>query len=125
MNKRFHFTSALGLLFLYLNSYQVAGLDIDGCVIEPFTVCGGTNPSNADLNGANLLGAVLANANLSGANLSGASLLNANLAGANLGGANVSGAALTGASYDYKTIFTTGFDPRSAGLGFRDKPATP
>ena len=61
---------------------------VNGYTIEP----------RANLEGANLQGAVLWGAVLQGANLKGANLWGANLKGANLWGANLQGAVLWGAN---------------------------
>ena len=84
MKDRPHLTAALITLSLYLYSHSAPSLDIDECVIEPFTVCSGAQLSNANLAHADLSGAALSEANMSGANLSNANLSSANLTGANL-----------------------------------------
>jgi len=72
---------------------------INGCVIEPGTVCknaplAGVSLVGEDLSGADFSGAVLQGADLSFVDLSGAELSITNLAGARLVAANMSGAQL-------------------------------
>ncbi|MDH3859715.1 MAG: pentapeptide repeat-containing protein, partial [Gammaproteobacteria bacterium] len=81
--------ATLFTLGLFTCSQGALGLDIEGCVIEPYTVCGDAQLSNANLDHANLTGAMLAGADLSGTNLS-----TANLSGADLSGADLSSAKL-------------------------------
>ena len=69
---------------------------INGCRIEPETICPNIDLPEADLNraslnSADLSGANLTRANVSEANLSGADLSNANLANANLQDSNLRG----------------------------------
>ena len=99
---------------------------IDGCVIEPYTVCEYANLTGADLRyailsfadltgadltGADLTGADLVRVYLSGANLTGANLTNADLSGANLSGANLTGANLTNANLTNATGCSTTTPP--------------
>ena len=74
---------------------------INGCKIEPKTICPnvdlpGANLTRASLNSADLSGANLTGANVSEANLSGADLSNANLANANLRDSNLRGTYFRG-----------------------------
>jgi len=64
----------------------------------------GADLIGADLNGANLIGADLIGADLNGANLIGADLTDADLSGANLGSANLRDANLRDADF-YHTKF--------------------
>ena len=123
------------------NALRPMATTIDGCVIEPYTVCeykdlsyadllganlsytdlSGANLSNAhlvrvylvraDLSGANLTNASPINANLENANLVRANLTNADLSGANLSGANLSGAILNGAFLFHATGCSTTTPP--------------
>ena len=75
---------------------------IDGCVIEPYTLCEGDNLTGAHLSSANLSDANLSYATLNGAfsidaNLSDANLYYSNLIDANLSDANLTRSILTGA----------------------------
>ena len=77
------------------------------------------NLENADLKGANLVGADLRYSNLSdadlmGADLEGAKLYRADLKGADLRGANLKGADLSGANLSYADLFRA--DIRGANL---------
>ena len=78
---------------------DVTGAVVNGCLLQPFTVCVGADLAGAKLAGMNLTGADFTGADLSGADLSGAKLLNANFTGANLTGANLLGADITGAIF--------------------------
>ncbi len=74
---------------------------INGCKIEPKTICPnvdlpGANLTRASLNSADMSGANLTGANVSEANLSGADLSNANLANANLRDSNLRGTYFRG-----------------------------
>ncbi len=60
---------------------------VNGCTIQPQTVCPRANLSQADLRGVNLAGASLIGANLSHANLRGVNLTGANLSQSDLQGA--------------------------------------
>ena len=100
------------------NALRPMANTINGCVIEPYTVCEyadlsyanlsyadllGANLSYTDLSGANLSNAhlvrvYLVRADLSGANLTNASPINANLENANLVRANLTNADLSGAN---------------------------
>ena len=81
---------------------------VNGCKIEPETICPSAELSGSDLNraslnsadlsGANLTGANVSEANLSGSDLSKANLSNANLQDANLRGTSFRGANLVGAN---------------------------
>lgn len=72
-----------------------------GCV-DPFTITGCTNLTDADLRFADLT-----DANLFGANLRGANLYVANLFGAILGAADLTGAVLPGATLPFAVVFDT------------------
>ena len=69
-----------------------------------------------ELYGADLREAKLSRVNLRGADLSRAYLERAKLSGADLERAVLSKAYLRGATYDDKTVFPAGFDPKSAGM---------
>ena len=71
----------VGLLMIFSKGCQKETIILNGCAIQPNTVCIDTNLEELDLSGANL----------SGANLSGSSLIRTNLKGANLKGAILSG----------------------------------
>jgi hypothetical protein len=90
---------------------------VNGCVIEPSTLCPSADLSGADLSGADLSQATLTSANLEGTNLSGANLTEADLSGAqivdadlsdaNLTSANLTGADITGTNLDGATLCGT------------------
>jgi hypothetical protein len=91
---------------------RLAGDDvkvINGCRIEPNTVCLSANLAGADLSAANLWRADLVFANLEEANLRDANLWRADLRGANLSGADLVGANLEEANL-------SGADLRGADL---------
>jgi len=69
------------------------GLDINGCKIQPNTVC-----QKADLTGADLSGSDLTGADLTGANLTESNLTDVNLTGANLSRARIVDASLEDAN---------------------------
>jgi uncharacterized protein YjbI with pentapeptide repeats len=75
---------------------DATGTEVNGCLIQAFTVCLRANLSGADLRGANLHRANFGGAG--GSNLSGADLRQADLSGAYLQAANLSGADLSGAN---------------------------
>ena len=81
-------------LFL-LSSFNAKAIVINGCTIEPNTVCIGTNLTGVDLSSANLSGA-----GLFGVKLRNASLYNANLSGAWIEGADLRGADLRNANLE-------------------------
>ena len=95
MKNRPGVTAAFCFLCLCLNSYQAFGLSVNGCVIEPFTVCVDAQLQSADLISTELSGAVLTGADLKGSLLSGVDLSSANLSGADLTNAKLFGADLS------------------------------
>ena len=80
------------------NALRPMANTINGCVIEPYTVCEYADLSYANLRGASLQVANLYYADLYNADLRSASLLGANLDGANLDGADMLYAQLLHAS---------------------------
>ena len=98
---------------------------INGCKIEPETICPNAELTDADLNrvslnsaelsGANLAGANVSEANLSGADLSHSNLANANLEDSNLRGTYFRGANLHGANLRKANL--SGADLGEADLG--------
>jgi hypothetical protein len=79
--------------------------EVDGCTIEPDTVCRNADFSDADLSdenlsGADLSGATLKETDLSGANLTEADLTNAQITDTNLDDANLTRTNLSGATID-------------------------
>ena len=82
------------------NALRPMANTINGCVIEPYTVC-----EYADLSYANLRGANLDGANLYGANLDGADLSYANLRDASLQVANLYYADLYNADLSYADLY--------------------
>lgn len=91
-----------GLLVAFIQSCQKETVVINGCAIQPNTVCMNANLDELDLSGVNLLGA----------NLSGSSLVGTNLRKANLKGAILSNVVISGANLD-KTNFKKLFIFRS------------
>ena len=79
---------------------NLEGANLKGAILER-AILRGANLRVANLRGAYLEGANLRGANLRGANLRGAYLEGANLRGANLKGAYLEGANLRGANLDY------------------------
>jgi len=63
---------------------------LDGCVLQPFTVCPGTHFGEAEFNGPSLSGADLSGAELSGSSIAG-EIENVDLSGADLSGASLAG----------------------------------
>jgi hypothetical protein len=87
---------------------DATGRVVNGCLIQPFTVCPKANLSGADLSGAKLTAA-----DLTGADLSGADLTFANLSGADLPGADLRRADLRRANLfkaDLRAADLTGAD---------------
>ena len=82
---------------------------------EPHEVNGYMIGPGADLRRADLFGA-----DLEGVDLSGADLNEANLYEADLGGALLSGVNLIGARANKNTTWPDGFDPKAAGVIFKD-----
>ncbi len=79
-----------GVLIIFSQSCQRKTIVLNGCAIQPNTVCIDAKLDDLDLSGANL----------SGANLSGASLMRTNLKGANLKGAILSGTRISSGNLD-------------------------
>lgn len=86
----------LGSVSVFID--DVDGTVINGCLIQPYTICIRYALTGASLAGANLTGAQLPLADLSGANLTGANLTAADLTGANLTNTRLNDANLSGAS---------------------------
>ena len=89
------------------NALRPMATTIDGCVIEPYTVCEYADLSYANLRGANLDGANLYGANLDGADLSYANLRDASLQVANLYYADLYNADLSYANLSYAYLYYT------------------
>ncbi|HET8998436.1 MAG TPA: pentapeptide repeat-containing protein [bacterium] len=102
MRQRFHQITALAvttvLVALAVPAPAGAQRVVNGCKIQPQTICTNARLSNANLSGVVLSGANLTGANLSYANLRGAKLSRAKLTGANLSYANLSYADLAEAN---------------------------
>jgi hypothetical protein len=81
--------------------------EVNGCEIEPNTVCQGADLSGADLSGEDLTGANLSRADLTDADLSNANLTEANLAGARIVDANLDDSNLTRTNLEGATILDT------------------
>jgi len=81
--------------------------EVNGCKIEPNTVCQGADLSGADLSGEDLTGANLSRTDLTDADLSDANLTEANLAGARITDANLDDANLTRTNLEGATIQDT------------------
>jgi uncharacterized protein YjbI with pentapeptide repeats len=86
------------------------GADLTGAVLV-HTNLDGAYLARANLTNARVLDSNLAGANLSGANLERAVLTGTHLSGADLTGANLTDADLTGVHYDEKTKWPVGFKP--------------
>jgi len=86
------------------NALRPMAKTINGCVIEPYTVCEYADLRYANLKYANLVYANLTEADLSGANLSYANLPYANLTLANLSYANLTGVTLSYANLSYANL---------------------
>jgi hypothetical protein len=103
LKTRFRFKSLRGAQFYWA---MLQGADSSGCNLE-----------RADLRGANLRDTLLVGANLRGADLGRDNLGGStSLQGADLTSAVLDGATLSGATYDYRTIFPSGFLPQGAGM---------
>jgi uncharacterized protein YjbI with pentapeptide repeats len=123
---------ALQLMAIFqqdLRMVDLSGRDMSGLYLRACTLLRanlkGTNLEGANLNGAylawsylgeaTLKGADLGEADLAGAGLEGADLSGANLCGTSLTRADLTGAKLAGASYDRRTAWPEGFEPRDSG----------
>jgi hypothetical protein len=100
----------------YLYEANLSGADLIGADLRGAYLyeayLSGADLSGADLRGAYLIGADLRGAYLSRANLSGANLREANLRGAYLYEADLSGANLIGADLIEANLVSLGFDVR-------------
>jgi hypothetical protein len=81
--------------------------EVNGCKIEPNTVCQGADLSDSDLSGEDLTGANLSGANLTDVDLSDANLTEANLTNARIIDANLDNANLTRTNLEGATIENT------------------
>ena len=88
----------IGLLVVFSRGCQKEIVVVNGCAIQPNTVCIDANLEDLDLSGANL----------SGANLSGSSLIRTNLKRANLKGAILSGTTIALGNV-YRTNFKNSY----------------
>lgn len=111
--------SGADLHFAVLSEADLHDADLSSAAIQQADLAHAdlrcANLQRADLRGADLRGSDLSGADLAGADLRDANLARANLGGARLGQALLAGVVLSDATYDARTTWPAGFNPRAYG----------